>query len=574
MTLFSKRHRPRLRVLLGGIGLLLVLAVSAATSAAPAATSRSAASHTCIVATGSGDTTFTRDFNPYDAGGRRVFTLGAIYEPLVVITPSGGGHTYMWLASKFTWTKGGTTLLITVRHGVKWSDGKPLTNKDVLFSLNAGLKNKLMDKIGLTNKDTDIKSIRAVGKDKVAIALTQVDSTFIGSQLNNQFVVPQHVFAAHTGDIDKWTNPNPVGSGPFTRITRFNGQDYVLSKSKHYWLRGAPHIACVERIAAASNDAALAQTVSGQADWTTNFVPNVQKAYIAHDPKHYHAFYSTVSLPIGLFFDDTKYPYSIVAFRKALSQAVDRGKVSKLGEYGYAPPADALGIKNMWPKWFDKSLAAQVKTLSTYNPDAAKKTLTDAGFTYKSGKLIDPHGNAVSMDIHVIGGWSDWAASLNIVVQSLKDIGVDAQAKLEPDWDSWYPNAAATKFPTFLWNGGGGPTPYGYFKAHLDPSSNVGSGNDASATANWEHFSAPNAASLLQQFRGTLNVKKQHQIANTLQGMFLDNLPYVPLFIGPLWSTYSTKYFTGYPTPANPYVLPQYTALPDNVVILTRLRHT
>jgi peptide/nickel transport system substrate-binding protein len=566
MTLFSKFG------ILGGVGLALAFAVGAANSAAPQKSSRATAGHPCIVATGSGDTTFTRDFNPYDAGGRRVFTLGAIYEPLVVITPSGGGHTYMWLASKLQWTNGGKTLLITVRHGVKWSDGQLLTNKDVVFSLTAGRKNPLMDKIGLTNKDTDVKSIRTVGSDKVAITLTQVDSTFVGSQLNNQFIVPEHVFAAHVKDIDKWTNPNPVGSGPFTRITRFNGQDYVLSKNQRYWMKGAPHIQCVERIAALSNDAALAQIVSGQADWTTNFVPNVQKAYVSHDPTHYHYFYSTVSLPIGLFFDDTKYPFSIVAFRKALSQAVDRNKVSKLGEYGYAPPADALGIAQMWPTWVDKSLSAQIKAVSTYDPTAAKRTLTNAGFTYKGDKLSDPHGNPVSMDIHVIGGWSDWAASLNIVVQNLKDIGIDASAKLEPDWPSWYPGAAATKFATFLWNGGGGPTPYGYFKAHLDPSSNVGSGNDASATGNWEHFSVPAAAGLLQQFRGTLDAAKQHQLANQLQRSFLANQPYVPLFIGPLWSTYSTKYFTGFPTPKNPYVLPQYTALPDNVVILTRLR--
>jgi peptide/nickel transport system substrate-binding protein len=566
MTRFSKFG------IVVGVALALALALGAATAAAPKGSSRAAAGHPCIVATGSGDTTFTRDFNPYDAGGRRVFTLGAIYEPLVVITPSGGGHTYPWLASKLQWTNGGKTLLITVRHGVKWSDGSPLTNKDVVFSLTAGAKNPLMDKIGLANKDTDVKSIHTVGRDKVQITLTQVDSTFVGSQLNNQFVVPQHIFAAHVKDIDKWTNPNPVGSGPFTRITRFNGQDYVLSKNPHYWLKGAPHIQCVERIAASSNDAALSQIVSGQADWTTNFVPNVQKAYVSHDPAHYHYFYSTVSLPIGLFFDDTKYPFSIVAFRKALSQAVDRNKVSKLGEYGYAPPADALGISQMWPTWVDKSLSAQIKAVSTYNPTAAKKTLTGAGFTYSGSKLLDPHGNPVNMDIHVIGGWSDWAASLNIVVQNLNDIGINASAKLEPDWNSWYPGAAATKFATFLWNGGGGPTPYGYFKAHLDPSSNVGSGNDASATANWEHFDVPSAAPTLQQFRGSLDVAKQHQLANQLQRMFLNGQPYVPLFIGPLWSTYSTKYFTGYPTPQNPYVLPQYTALPDNVVILTRLR--
>jgi peptide/nickel transport system substrate-binding protein len=553
-----------------GLCALFVVLVVVSAPGAPAATSAASAGHPCPVATGSGDGTFTRNFNPY-AGGRLDFTAGGIYEPLVVVTPAGGGHLYPWLASALTW-KNNTTLILTVRHGVKWSDGTPLTNKDVVFSLTAGLQNPLMDRVGLTSPDREITNIHTFGSNKVVIKLKATDSTFIGSQLNNVFVVPQHIFAAHVKDIDSWTNPNPVGSGPFTSVQRFNGQDYVLGKNPHYWMPGAPHVSCLERIAATSNDAALVQIVSGQADWTHNFVPNVANAYIAHDPAHYHAFYSTTALPIGLYFDDTQYPYSIVAFRKAVSQAINRSQVSKLGEYGYAPPTDAIGISFMWPSWVDKSLSAQSKTLSTYNPTAAKKTLTDAGFTYKGSQLLDPKGNPVSFQIHVIAGWSDWVASLNIITQNLRDIGIDAIVKLEPDWNSWWPNASSTKTFTLLWNYGGGPTPYGYIKSHYDTASNTGSGNDESGSGDWEHFSDATGTSLLQQFRGTLNVEKQQQIADQLQKIFLQQFPFVPLFVGPQWSTYSTKYFVGWPTPKNSYAQPIFNTTPDNVVILTRIR--
>ncbi len=103
---------------------------------------------------------------------------------------------------------------------------------------------------------------------------------------------------------------------------------------------------------AASNDAALALIQSGQVDWTHNFVPNVEKAYESKDQQHFHAFYATTAYPISLMFDDTKYPYSLVAFRKALSLAIDRNSVSKLGEYGYAPPTDAIGLSGLFPKWW------------------------------------------------------------------------------------------------------------------------------------------------------------------------------------------------------------------------------
>ena len=92
--------------------------------------------------------------------------------------------------------------------------------------------------------------------------------------------------------------------------------------------------------------------------------------------------------------------------------AIDRKTVSKLGEYGYAPPTDAIGLNGLFPQWVtDPSVKAQAKQLATFNQAAAKKLLTDNGFTYKGNKLIDPKGNPVGLDIHVISGWSDWVAS-------------------------------------------------------------------------------------------------------------------------------------------------------------------
>ena len=229
---------------------------------------------------------------------------------------------------------------------------------------------------------------------------------------------------------------------------------------------------------AASNDAALALIQSGQVDWTHNFVPNVEKAYESKDKAHFHSFYATTAYPVSLVFDNTQYPYSLVAFRKALSLAIDRNTVSKLGEYGYAPPTDAIGLNGLFPQWVtDASVKAQAKALSTYNPTAAKKLLTDNGFTYKGSKLIDPKGNPVTLDIHVISGWSDWVASNQIITKNLQAIGIDSNVKLEPDWNSWFPNAFATKNPTLLWQNGSQASPYGFFNANLSQNSVIPSGS-------------------------------------------------------------------------------------------------
>ena len=101
--------------------------------------------------------------------------------------------------------------------------------------------------------------------------------------------------------------------------------------------------------------------------------------------------------------------------------AIDRNTVSKLGEYGYAPPTDAIGLNGLFPQWVtDPTREGAGEALATYNPTAAKKLLTDNGFTYKGNKLIDPKGNPVKLDIHVISGWSDWVASNQIITKNLQ----------------------------------------------------------------------------------------------------------------------------------------------------------
>ena len=441
---------PVRRGTLFAVAAVLVTAVVSATAVAATAKSN-ASGHPCVVAAGSGDQAFVRNFNPFNLGAQRDFTWGGIYENLLISTAVGGGHQYNILGKSFTWSKNGKALTITVRPGVKWSDGKALTADDVLYSLTIGRQDKGADRISLVAANSNIAGVSRVGANKVVIRFKQVDSTFLGSQLPNVPIVPKHIWSK-VKDVLNYANPNPVGSGPFNRITRFSGQSYQLSKNTSYWAKGLPRIDCVERIYTASNDAGLLQIVSGQADWTHNFVPNVESAYQEKDPANFHNAYLTTALPVSLTFNTTQYPYSLVAFRKGVSQAIDRKTVSKLGEYGYAPPTSALGLEQLYPKWINPALKARRSSSATYDPDAAKKTFTDGGFTYKGGKLIDPKGNPVSFQMHVIGGWSDWVASLQIVSRNLQAVGIDASVKIEPDWPAWDTNSAISGTePSLIW---------------------------------------------------------------------------------------------------------------------------
>src|SRR4051812_44577764 len=256
------------RSLATGVLTVAALAFLASSASAPAATDGAgvvsvSAAHKCLVMTGSGDPAFTKNFNPYAGGGlpSNSIAQGAFYEPLIV-TPSGGSKSRPWLARSWTWSNGNKTLTLNLAKNVKWSDGKPLTSADVVYSLTAGRQDKTMDRIGLVGAGNNIASIRARGRYAVALTLRVPDSQFIPAILNRQFVVPQHIWSK-VKEPATFTNPRPIGSGPFTTIARFTTQDYVLGKNPRYWQPGLPKIPCLEYVQAASNDAALALIQNG-----------------------------------------------------------------------------------------------------------------------------------------------------------------------------------------------------------------------------------------------------------------------------------------------------------------------
>ena len=146
---------------------LVATIVAAATPAAVdrAAAPAAKAAHKCLVVTGSGDPAFTKNFNPFTATGLPSGTIvqGAFYEPLL-ITPLGKTSPQPWLARSFSWTNHNRTLRLNLVHNAKWSDGKPLTSADVVYSITAGRQDKIMDRVGYAGADNEIVSVKPRGK--------------------------------------------------------------------------------------------------------------------------------------------------------------------------------------------------------------------------------------------------------------------------------------------------------------------------------------------------------------------------------------------------------------------------
>src|SRR5579863_9369480 len=127
---------------------ILAMGVAACSSSSPSSSSGTTpASNTklgppLVIVDNTGQV-FAQTFNPYVSTSLGVEDnmQTMTYEPLLefnIMQPTAAP--IPWLATKYAWSNGGKTLTFTIRKGVKFSDGKPMTAADVAFSFNL-LKN-------------------------------------------------------------------------------------------------------------------------------------------------------------------------------------------------------------------------------------------------------------------------------------------------------------------------------------------------------------------------------------------------------------------------------------------------
>ena len=167
---------------------------------------------------------FVRNFNPF-ASRPLVPTLAGIYEPLMIYNMAKG-ELVPWLADKYAFSADNKTLTFTLHDGVKWSDGQPFTAQDVAFTFNllknkTGLQGPGLQALGASGY---IDSV-AAPDDKTVVFTFKVVNTPGLYDIIGQNIVPEHLWK-DVADPAKYTNDNPVGTGPFTQVTVFQNQAY------------------------------------------------------------------------------------------------------------------------------------------------------------------------------------------------------------------------------------------------------------------------------------------------------------------------------------------------------------
>jgi peptide/nickel transport system substrate-binding protein len=510
--------------------------------------------------------TWVRNFNPFSASALGS-TATAIYEPMMIYDKSTG-ELVPWLATGYKWSSDNLTLTFTIRSNVKWSDGQPFTAQDVVYSYDLLKNNEALTGTASSILSEYIDSYSAPDDNTVEFKFKSVYTPAL-YDIANQIIVPQHIWK-DIADPLTWTNDNPVATGPFTQVTKFESQIYVLEKNPNYWQEGKPAFQGIRYPAYADNDAANLALVNGDLDWTGNFVPGIETTFVAKDPTNNH-YYFVGGDGISLMINSTLKAFEDPNIRKAISMGIDRAMIVKVAMFNYIPVADATGLGDTYKVWKDQA-AIDAGTWMVYDPAKANAALDAAGYTRGSdGTRVDKDGNPMKYNLIVPSGWTDWISACQIISQNMTELGISINLTT-PEETAWTDSVTKGDFEWALGWGSGGPTPYNFYRGQMSKLTAQPVGE--SANENWTRFVSPEADVLLDQFAKTSDLTEQKSIMAQIEMLFVDLAPVLPLFPGPDWYEYSTLRFTGWPSqdnnyaPGVPYAYSPYNA---TLIVLTTI---
>jgi peptide/nickel transport system substrate-binding protein len=404
-----------------------VAAITAATAAAltlagcSGTTSKSAASTTLTIAT----TSTPQSMDPAKAGNGipLVWYMNLGYGSL--IHRDADGTAKPGLATKWGYSADRLTFTMSLRKGVKFSDGSTMTADNVAASLQRYLKEGGFASTYLS----DVTSIEASGPLKITIKLSAPNPNlpygFDQGGIAGDIVAP-----AGLADTTKLGTAT-YGAGPYmldSKATIANSS-YVFKKNPYYYDKAGQHYSKIVVKVITDQNSVLSAVRSGQVQVAQGSSSTAAAAKSA-------GLNITTGLAgmVGMYIadiDGTITPaLKDVRVRQALNYALDRKAITKsvYGEYG-TPTAQVV------PKGMAGYLAS-LENVYPYNPTKAKALLKAAGYA-----------NGFSFDLAEQPGTDNGDLLAQAMAAQWKDIGVTVNLKTYPSFNDYVGAAFGKQVP-------------------------------------------------------------------------------------------------------------------------------
>lgn len=314
------------------------------------------------------------NISPYHNNLREgVIIARHVFDTLIYRDPATGKYLPQ-LATKWTWVDP-QTLDLTIRKGVIFHNGDPLSADDVVFTLNYVVSPEA--KVVTKQNVNWIKSAEKVGEDQVRIHLVGPFPAAIEYLAGPVPIYPANYFKKVS--LSGFAKA-PVGTGPYRVTAVAPGQSVTMEKNKQYWKdspQGQPSIGKLVFRVIPDAETRMAELMTGGVDWIWR-VPKDQATQLKTVPQL--SVLSAETMRIGfLQFDSLgrtpgAEPFKDVRVRQAVAHAIDRKSMLDNLVGG--------GARIMNSACFIDQFGCTDKGVPRYdyNPAKAKQLLAEAGF--------------------------------------------------------------------------------------------------------------------------------------------------------------------------------------------------
>jgi peptide/nickel transport system substrate-binding protein len=333
------------------------------------------------------------------ANNENIWVFEQIAQPLFR-TSVDGKKVEPALATSYSVSSDQLTWTIQLRHGVKFSNGQPMTSRDVVFSLTRAFNPKALWYFINSN----FASVTADGpytvvlKTKSPWAPTPSDLALFANA-----IFPANFAGQSASDFFQ----HPIGTGPFELSKWVKGQSIVLVRNPHYWEPGKPYLAKVVYNYVPDSNTRILQLKGGQAQ-IVEFVPYSLVNSVKASGYTVSLFPSTQVNYYSL--NNRSKPLSDPNVRRAISLATNRDLINK---------SLFAGIGQVTTSPLPPSMQYSVPTpsIQTYDVSAAKAALAKSKY---------PHGG-FTLNFVVAGGDPVQTGAAQIFQAEMKPLNINVK---------------------------------------------------------------------------------------------------------------------------------------------------
>jgi peptide/nickel transport system substrate-binding protein len=439
-----------------------------------------------------------------------------IFDPLLRTHPETG-EIVPGLAEAYEVSDDGTVITLTLRSGVIFHDGTPLTSEVVQFSLDRITDPELNSPMA-AQITGNVATIETPDELTVVITLNEPFAPFLDS-LTQVSLAP--VSPAAVEELGADFGQSPVGTGPFRFVSTVPDEQVVLARNDDYaWApdyydnQGPPYLdeLIVLNVPEASTRMALIETA--EIDLVYNPISG-QVAFFEDDPDFYVQYATRAGVPRVFVLNTEMPPMDDPVVRNAIAWAIDRERIlsevfSDIGEVarGVITP----GLLGYWAEGEDQ--------WPDYDLDRAAELLDEAGWELNADGLREKDGETLSLTYGQIPGFP-FDQYAQIVNGDLARLGIEVSIENQ-EQAAYLADMRAGRWHMT-----------GMLFAATDPDVLFIIAHSSSIDEAWNtaRYNNSEVDALIEAGRVTLDQEARAGIYREIQQIMAEELPYVPFYL-------------------------------------------